>query len=245
MSHRPPLVRPERAFSGPLLEAGGLWLLVLLAGVLLIAALFNHLRQHELQTLERAQLELTLLDIKGELEGDLSVGMDLHDDPRIQPLLESHLEKDAQLYSLELLSEDGRALFSTDRGIVGEPLPPAVLATAQQAAAQQQAWHAQIGATPVMGVVLRGPFGEVAGHVSASYASRAAGHAMDRAMTLSVAMALLATVLAGSAAVWLATRSQRQLLRQQSRHPPAPQVHAARQRLDDGSARLDAVERIE
>lgn len=245
MSLRPPPVRPERAFSGPLIEAGGLWLLVLLAGVLLIAALFNHLRQHELQTLERAQLELTLLDIKGELEGDLSLGMDLHDDPRIQPLLESHLEKDAQLYSLELLAEDGRALFSTDRGIVGELLPPAVLATAQQAASRQEAWHARIGATPVMGVVLRGPFGEIAGHVSASYASRTAGHAADRAMALSVAMALLATALAGSAAVWLAMRSQRQLLRQQSQHPPAPQVHAARQRLNDGSARLDEVERIE
>lgn len=245
MSPRTLPVRPERAFAGPLLEAGGLWLLVLLAGVLLIAALFNHLRQHELQTLERAQLELTLLEIKGELEGGLSLGMDLHNDPRIQPLLESHLEKNAQLYSLELLNEDGRALFSTDRGIVGEPLPPAVLATAQQGASQQLAWHAHIGATPVMGVVLRGPFGEIAGHVSATYASRTAGHAADRAMSISVVLALLATTLAGSAAVWLATRSQRQLLRQPSQDQPAPPVHAARQRLDYGSARLDEMERIE
>ncbi len=242
----PPPSRPARI--GPLIEAGGLWLLILFAGVLLIAGLLNHLRQHELQTLERAQLELTLREIKGGLEGDLSLGMELRNNHRIQPLLESSLEKDGQLYSLDVLNGDGQALFSTDRGTVGEPLPPTALAAAQQADLLQQAWHAHIGTTPVMGAVLRGPFGETAGHVSATYASRMTGHAADSALTTSVVLTLLATALAGIVAVWWATRAQRQLLRQPPQGLPAQahaRLQAARQRLDHSSARLDEVERIE
>ncbi len=237
----------RQACAGPLLEVGGLWLLTLFCGVLLIAGLLHHVRQQELQALERAQLALTLLEIEAGLELDLSSGLDLDHNRHIQPLLESSRAKDAQLYSLDVLDADGRTLFSTDRGIVGERLPPAVLAAARHAAgAQQQTWHGQIAGTPIMGVALHGPFDEPTGHVSASYASRS--HAADRALIPSVVIALLAMALAGSAAVWLATRAQRQLLRQQARGRLAQvhgQLHAARQRLDHSAQRLDAVEHIE
>ncbi|WP_159910907.1 PDC sensor domain-containing protein [Pantoea sp. 18069] len=247
MSTRTPNT-PPRAFAGPLLEVGGLWLLIVLSGVLLIAGLLDHWRQQELQTMERAQLELTLLEIKDELEGELSLGTELQHTPRIQDLLESHLQKDPQLYSLDVLDQDGRALFSTDRGTVGEPLPPLAQAAALQGAARHRPWHALIESTPMMGVDMRTPFGETAGHVSATYASRATDYLSDPILTPALLLGLLATALAGMAAIWLATAPQRRLRQAQSLGRLAQidaQLAATGRRLDDGSQRLDAVERIE
>lgn len=240
--------RPSRAFAGPLLEVGGLWLLIVLSGVLLIAGLLDHWRQQELQGIERAQLELTLLEIQGELEGELSLGMDLANNPRIQGLLENHLDKDPQLYNLEVLDDDGRVLFSTDLGSVGEQLPANAQAAALQGAAQHRPWHALMALAPVMGVDVRGPFGETAGHVSASYASRALGYFADQIVTRPLLFTLLVTALGGVAAVWLATQPQRRLRHAQSLGLLTRidvQLAATRQRLDDGAERLDAVERIE
>lgn len=239
---------PSRAFAGPLLEAGGLWLLIVLAGVLLIAGLLDHWRQQELQTMERAQLELTLREIQGELEGDLSLGTELQHNPRIPGLLQSHLQKDPQLHSLDVLDQDGRALFSTDGGTVGEPLPAPARVAAQQGAARHQPWHALIESTPMMGLDLRTPFGETAGHASATYASRATGYLSDPILTPALLLCLLVTALAGMAAVWLATAAQRRLLQAQAQGRLAQleaQLAAAALRLDEGSLRLDAVERIE
>jgi hypothetical protein len=239
---------PSPTFAGPLLEVGGLWLLIVLSGVLLIAGLLDHWRQQELQTMERAQLELTLREIQGELEGELSLGTELQHNPRIQSLLQSHLQEDTQLYSLDVLDQDGRALFSTDRGTVGEPLPPLAQAAAQQGAARRQPWHALIESTPMMGLDVRTPFGETAGHASATYASRATEYLSDPILTPALLLCLLATALAGTAAVWLATAAQRRLLQSQSRGRLAQidaQLAATDLRLDEGSQRLDAVERIE
>lgn len=247
MSTRAPS-HTQRAMAGPLLEVGGLWLLVVLCGVVLIAGLLDHWRQEERQSIERAQIELTLLEIQGELEEDLNLGIDLQYNLRIQGLLESRFEKDPQLYSLDVLDKNGHALFSTDRGTVGEPLPPGAQAAARLGAAQRRPWHALIASTPVMGVDLLSPLGETAGHVSATYASRAAGYFAGEVVTAHLLLTLLLTALAGGSTVWLATRAQRHLLQVQSRGRLA-QVHAqlaaTRQRLDDGSLRLDAVEHIE
>lgn len=239
---------PARALARPLLEVGGLWLLIVLGGVLLIAGLLDHWRQQELQAIERAQLELTLLEVQGELEGDLSLGIELEHNPRIQGLLRQRLQNDPQLHSLDVLDENGRALFSTDRGTIGEPLPPEARAAAQQGAALHRPWHALIESTPVMGVELRSPFGETAGHVSASYASSAADYFSGQMLTRPLLLTLLATALGGIAAVWLATRPQRRLRRAQLTGRLAridAQLAATGLRLDEESDRLDAVERIE
>jgi len=239
---------PGSSLVRPLLEAGGLWLLIVLGGVLLIAGLLDHWRQQELQALERAQFELTLLEVQGELEADMSLGRELEYNPRIQGLLLSRLHNDAQLYSLEVLDPDGRALFSTDRGTVGELLPPEALAAAQQGAALRRPWNASIGATPAMGIDIRTPFGETAGHASATYASRAAGPLSSRIQTRPLLFTLLATALGGMAAIWLATLAQRRLQRTQRSGRMAQieaRLAATGQRLDEGSERLDAVERIE
>lgn len=240
--------RAPRHLAAPVLEAGGLWLLIVLAGTLLIAGLLDQWRQQELQGIERAQLEFTLREIQDELEADLALGMELPYNPRIEGLLQRQLGKDPQLYSLEVLGPDGRTLFSTDHASLGEPLPPSAQAAAREGAARRRPWHALIAETPVMGLDLRSAFGETAGHVSASYASHAAGYVAGRVVTVPVLWTLLAVALGGIAVVWLATRPQRRLLQAQSRGRLA-QVHAqlgaTRARLDEGAVRLDAVEHLE
>lgn len=246
MSPRTP--RPCALWAALLLEAAGLWLLIVLTGTLLIAGLLDQWRQQELQSMERAQIELTLLELQSELESDLALGLDAQHNLRIQGLMEIRVRKNSQIYSLDVLGPGGRALYSTDRGIVGEPLPPAARAALHEGAARRQPWHALIASTPVMGIGLLNPFGETAGHVTAAYAPLAQGDFTGWMMAAPVLLTLLATALAGAGAVWWATRAQRQLLRTQSGQRLA-QVHAqlaaTRQRLDEASVRLDAVERFE
>lgn len=238
----------SRAFAAPLLEVGGLWLLIVLGGVQLIAGLLDHWHQQELLTLERVHIELTLREIQDEIEGELSLGKVLQQYPRIQDLLERYLRKNPQLYSLDILDKNGRTLFSTDRSSEGEPLPPLAQAAALQGAASHQPWNAFIESTPMMGLDVRTPFGETAGHVSATYASHAAAGLSGPMVSAPLLLSLLATALAGMFAVWLATGHQRRL-RHAQLHGRIAQIDAqlatTDQRLDEGSQRLDAVERIE
>lgn len=230
------------------MEVGGLWLLIVLGAVLLIAGLLDHWRQQEMQILERAHIELMLRDIRGELEGELSLGTELQHNPRIEGLLQSHLQQDTQLYSLDVLDQDGRALFSTDRGTVGEPLPPLAQAAALQGAASRQPWNAFIESTPMMGLDVRTPFGETAGHVSATYASHAVAALSSPMVSGPLLLSLLATALAGMFAVWLATGHQRRLRHAQLHGRIAridAQLATTDQRLNEGTQRLDAMERIE
>lgn len=239
---------PARFRVAPLIEAGGLWLLILLIGTTLIVGVVDQWRVQELQGIERAQLGLTLREVQDRLEADLALGMELPHNPRIQNLLQRQLEKDPQLYTLEVLAADGRALFSTDRTSVGEPLPADALAAARQGAAQHRPWHTQIASTPVMGLGLRNAFGETAGHVSATYASHAVGYMASRVFTLEMQLTVLAVVLGGLAVVWLATWPQRRLLQAQSRGrlvQAHARIEATRARLDEGAVRLDVMEHIE
>lgn len=239
---------PARAWVAPLIEAGGVWLLIMLVGTALIVGVLDQWRQQELQDIERAKLELTLREVHDKLEADLALGMELQHDPRIEELLQRQREKDPQIHTLEVLAPDGRTLFSTDRASVGEPLPPDALAAARQGAAQRRPWHAQIGALRMMGLGLHSAFGETAGHVGISYASHTAGYAAGSLVTVQVQFTLLAVALGGLAVVWLVTWPQRRLLHAQSRGRLAQvhaQIGATCARLDEGAARLDAVEHIE
>jgi len=155
-----------------LLEAGGLWLLVLLCGLALVAALLLAIQTREVAEMQRARLQVTLSELSERLEKDLALGFDLSDDSQAQLLIEDLIDRDRGLQSIEIFDINGVSLFNTDRGSIGEHVPEPWL----QAAAKGnrgQAWQAQGPDETVLGITIQGPLREAAGFVAATLAATA------------------------------------------------------------------------
>lgn len=237
-------------------ELGGLWLLIVLAGIALIASLLLDVRAQEEAQIQRSRLSLTLVELQESIEGDLALGFDLPDHRGIQPRLERALASDSQLYAIDVVDRAGTALFSTDRGAVGEALQPRAARAAEAGARQDRVWHAALPGEAIMGLPLHNAFGEVVGHIGATYATQAVRfrlavwQADGHTLTLG-AMAVLVLATAGLLG-WLATlwalQPQSARLRAECRGAQARTLARSaqvRQRMDDCLVRLDESERSE
>lgn len=239
-------------------ELAGLWLLIVLAGVLLIACLLLNIRTLEEQNIQQARLSLTLAGLQETIEGDLALGLDLPDHRAIQPKLERALSSDKQLHAIDVVDRGGIALFSTDRGAIGEPLHPNVARAADFGARHDRTWTARSGNEAVMGLPLHNAFGEVVGHITTSYPAPAStlewAHASAlrnlalNPFILVTAGALLLVLLVGWAAARWALAPQYRRLQEERRgqlNQALAQSAELRQRMDDCLARLDESEHIE
>ena len=121
-THKPPL--------GALLEVAGLWWLILCAGVLLIAVLLLRVYGTEVNHIQHARVSLTVTELQESIETDIALGLDLSENRAIQAQLERALAADPALHAIEVVRKDGVALFSTDRGAIGESWQPAVAVAA-------------------------------------------------------------------------------------------------------------------
>lgn len=169
-AHLAPWPRPSVSF-GAILEAAGPWWLVATAGMLVLLAALASVQRLEGQRLQDARLELTLQEVRERLEADLAIGFELGASSRAQPLLEDTLARDPSLLAVEVFDAGGVSLFSTDRGAIGEPVPPAWRAAVAQAGhgdATAGRWSVQGDDDTTLGLPIRGAFGEGAGHVSAT-----------------------------------------------------------------------------
>lgn len=239
-------------------EIAGLWLLIVLAGVLLIAFLLLNIRAQEEQSIHRARLSLTLAGLQETIEGDLALGLDLPDHRGIQPKLEKALAGDQQLHAIDVVDRIGIALFSTDRGTIGEPLHARVAQAAEAGARGNHTWTALVGNEAVMGLPLRNAFGEVVGHISTNYAAPASAlqwadgrdllDKLQSPILLTTLTIFVLVVLVGwVAARWALAPQYRRLAHERTgrmAHALA-QSTTVRQRMDDCLARLDESERLE
>jgi len=237
-------------------ELGGLWLLIVLAGIALIASLLLDVRAQEEAQIQRSRLSLTLVELQDAIEGDLALGFDLPDHRGIQPRLERALASDTQLYAIDVVDRAGIALFSTDRGAIGEALQPRAARAAEAGARQDRIWSAALTGEAIMGLPLHNAFGEVVGHISATYATQpvrfrlAVWQADGQTLTLG-AMAVLVLAIAGLLG-WLATlwalQPQSARLRaecQRTQTRALARSAQVRQRMDECLVRLDESERTE
>lgn len=253
----PPAPTGDTPGFAALWELAGLWLLIVLAGVLLIAFLLLNIRTQEEQGIQRARLSLTLAGLQETIEGDLALGLDLPDHRAIQPKLEKALASDRQLHAIDVVDRAGIALFSTDRGTIGEPLHPRVAQAAEAGARGNRTWTALVGSEAVMGLPLHNAFGEVVGHISTSYAAPAPALQWDgRALRDKLLNPILLTTLAifalvvlvgWAAARWALAPQYRRLAHERAGRmaQALAQSAAVRQRMDDCLARLDESERLE
>lgn len=234
-----------------------MWLLIVLAGVLLVAFLLLNLRTQEEQGIQRARLSLTLAGLQETIEGDLALGLDLPDHRAIQPKLEKALANDRRLHAIDVVDRAGIALFSTDRGTIGEPLH-AQVANAAGAARANHAWTALVGNEAVMGLPLHNAFGEVVGHISTTYAAPAPtlqwmdgqslrDKLLNPLLLTTLAILALVIVVGWMAGRWALTPHYQRLAYERTGRmaQAVGQAASVRQRMDDCLVRLDESERQE
>lgn len=241
-------------------ELAGLWLLILLAGVLLIAFLLLNIRAREEQGIQQARLSLTLTGLQEAIEGDLALGLDLPDQQGIQPKLERALSIDSHLHAIDVVDRAGIALFSTDRGAIGEPSHPTITQAAEAGGQEDRAWSTLVGSQAVMGIPLHNAFGEVVGHVNISYAAPVPAmqwvgtqllqDKIANPIVLTTCALLAALLVTGwAAARWVLTSHYRRLAEERGNGGrlarALAQSAAVRMRMDDCLARLDESERLE
>ncbi len=256
----PSTTAPTRLVPGfaALWELAGLWLLIVLAGVVLIACLLLNIRAQEEQNIQQARLSLTLAGLQETIEGDLALGLDLPDHRAIQPKLERALSSDKQLHAIDVMDREGIALFSTDRGAIGEPLHPSVAIAADFGARHDRTWSARAGNEAVMGLPLHNAFGEVVGHISTSYpapastlewanASALRNLALNPFLLVTGGMLLLVLLIGWAAARWVLAPHYRHLQEEREGRlaHALTQTAAVRRRMDDCLTRLDESERTE
>ncbi len=101
------------------------WLLtplVVAALMLTAASLYRALDRLTLQH-TRAAVDIRLTDIRATLEGNLALGLPLAKITAAQTLIERERAGAPDILAIDVFDAGGTVVFSTDRGLVGEPVP--------------------------------------------------------------------------------------------------------------------------
>lgn len=107
--------------------------------------------------------------LKSALEVNAGLGFPLHEVRQAQELIEREKAEDRQILAVEVLDQQGRSLFSTDRGTIGED-PPAAWQEALQAAGGRQ-WRSVDRDANIIGVPITNDFDQTIGYVALSYSA--------------------------------------------------------------------------
>ncbi|WP_028605250.1 hypothetical protein [Ottowia thiooxydans] len=153
------------------LELTGRWWVVAMCGLLLLTALLFSLQRAQAQVLREARLDIALQGLRERLETNLSLGFELAESNQAQALLEDLLSDDPSLLAAEVFDTNSLSLFNTDRGAIGDRVPPSwILASSTMTSTRGMEAHATWsvigGESFTLGMPIRGPFGEISGHIS-------------------------------------------------------------------------------
>lgn len=159
------------------LESSGLWLATLLIGMILMLAMLLAMQRTEAQLFRDARLALVLQEMRESVESELALGLELADIGQARNLLENALIKDPSLHSADVMDAQGLLMFSTDRGLVGESVPKALIAAAQQqtdnssqspadAMFRPRYWTSADEDEGSLGLPIRNPFSQTVGYIS-------------------------------------------------------------------------------
>ncbi len=196
------------ALIAPLLVA------VVASGVMTYSA-FNRLNV----SLVQSRLSFILANLRTTVESSLGLGLQLNQLPGAQDLIERVRAGDLQIRAIDIFDRSGRSLFSTDRGVIGEPVPAGWRAAAS-AAQTGHTWHLESHGDALFGLNIDNNLGQIVGSVAVTLMAadgRRRATAMARFIGLvsliAAAIALLGTLTGGW---WLgrrATRPMRQVER--------------------------------
>jgi len=205
-----------RPFSAILLTAAALAL------ILLVTSMARVLERGEAD-LGNAQIGFVLADLDQTIERNLSLGLPLSELQPIERILEQTVANNSDLLAIEVLSPAGTALYSTDRGAVGEPIPPAWQRAIDERSPGRP-WRIDHLGTVVIGTSIENDFGQTAGWITMildDSVQPPAGHLLPgmvvRAAPYLIAGLVLALLLAIATGTGLASHFRR-LARQVDKH---------------------------
>ncbi|WP_414474007.1 hypothetical protein [Microvirga sp. M2] len=105
-----------------------------------------------------------LENLRTSIEANLSLGFQLAQIGATQDVLERARSTDSVLQALDVFSADGVSVYSTDRGVKGEPVPAEWRAAATTGSAQDH-WRYEGAGELVLGLPIRNDLGDVVGHI--------------------------------------------------------------------------------
>lgn len=230
-------------------EVAWRWWLVGLLGLLLLLFLLAGLQRMQAQGLREARLEIALQSLRERLETNLALGFELTDSHQAQAMLEDLLADDPTLVGAEVFDASAISLFSTDRGAIGEKVPPDWLRASMRApsAAARASSEALTGAWSVageddftLGLPIYGPFGELVGNVCITSALAPAPPLwplLAAGLAAALALSLIALLLARALLHQLAAQRD-----EVGTTAAATRLHAAEQRI---ASALDELARVQ
>lgn len=212
--------------------AGG----VVALAVLLVVAQAERSLERNAANLGEARLRLVLASLVGTIQANLDFGLPLTSLRQIQELLERTLAKQPGLRALDVIGDDGTALFSSDRGAEGEPAPASWI-VAMLERRDGDLWRAEDRGELAVGLPIVSDIGRTVGHVVVVRAAPQAWRPLvdsSWALLRNLPLALGAALLAGLAAVALVRHRHRRLLLLRDSLAEARTPHAV---TDDSLAR--------
>lgn len=150
--------------------------------------------------IERARVANLLGTLKGSTEANLSIGLLLDQVSLLQPRIEREKASDPSILAIDVFNAAGRAIFSTDRSVIGEEVSPDWV----HRLGNEEVWNTVERGDTVFGIRFENDLG-VAGGIAitvsdearAARANRLGLDLASRTASLSLAAALLAAAAAG------------------------------------------------
>ncbi|MFN3547873.1 MAG: hypothetical protein ACK4U0_10330 [Mesorhizobium sp.] len=162
--------------------------------VLLCAALvFGALDRLALRSAE-ANVDFLLSQLRDSIEANVGLGLPLADIRVAQSLVEQAKATDKRVLAVEVFSPSGISLFNTDRGAIGEDIPPA-WHVAIRKRVDGDRWRVEDLGDIVVGEAMYNDFGETVGHLAITISDDVRqDHAEGLLTTLVSRLALVAPV---------------------------------------------------
>ena len=136
--------------------------LTLFISILLMGILGGTVNAVALQHAEEQRLQGVTADLRARLEIDLRVGLSLADNEHAQTMLENVVAHASMLESVEIDSDEGKVLYSSDRGLQGQSVPPSWHEAMRAAPA---GWRVSSKGEHSIGTALRDATGQIAGYL--------------------------------------------------------------------------------
>lgn len=174
-------------------EVAAIWYVILVLACVSALSVFDAVRLAELDSVRRERLSLFLSELREKVETDLRLGFDLREDRGAQAKLDELIRKDSTLRSIEIFDSSGKSRASTDRGTIGETVSQEWLRAMSTSSGAFWTWSSDDEI--VLGVPLKGGFGEIAGHIAVTYAPLDRTAEADHGMGHRAQMPLLAVLL--------------------------------------------------
>jgi hypothetical protein len=197
---------------------------------------------------QEARLVFRLEALRASTEANLALGLPVTELSATQELIERAQRADADLLAIDVFAaDDGVTLYSTDLGVIGEPVPDSWTTSASMTQARGAPWSLNAEGETLIGLPVRDDLGEIVAEIASVTAADALGEpvaALRRGLT-AVAIWLIPVVLClGALAAALLARglaapgeAAAAVLRDGA--PEEPSARAARQACLDALAAIE------